>query len=290
MRRLQAHAAILWQALGRFLGDHGPEHAGNLAFLGTLALFPFLIFLLSLSGLLGQTAAGHEAITFLLDNLPEPVARAIEPAIRTLVAAADRGVLAGAILLALYSSINGLEAARRTVIHAYGSWEHAAPLWRRLAGDLAIVAVGTALILLITMLLILLPPLLVLLKDWLDIPHTLQVTSLIGRLVFAPLLMLGSLLAAYRLFAPRMPGQQRYYLPGAILTLAVWLLLAKGMALYLQFAVRYDLVYGSLAGLVLLELFLYLVAAAFILGAHLNACYSRIRGRAGAEVPPPRDD
>ena len=276
MRGFRRHAAIFWRALCRFLTDHGPEHAGNLAFLGTLALFPFLIFLLSLSGLLGQTAAGHEAIAFLLGNLPPPVARAIEPAIRALVDAADRGLLTGAVILALYSSINGLEAARRAVIHAHGGWEHAAAFWRRMLADLLIVILVTLAIVLITALVILLPPLLAVVEDWLHLPEAVHFFSLVGRVLFAPLLMFAILLGAYRLFTPRIPGQRRRCLPGALLTLVVWLALAKGMALYLQFAVRYDLVYGSLAGLVLLELFLYLLAAAFILGAHLNACYGRI--------------
>ncbi|MFQ5346754.1 MAG: YihY/virulence factor BrkB family protein [Rhodothalassiaceae bacterium] len=279
MRRVGAHAALLWQALARFFVDQGPEHAGNLAFLGTLALFPFLIFLLSLSGLFGQTAAGHEAIDFLLMNLPEPVSGALGPAIRRLVEATDRGVLTGAVLLALYSSINGLEAARRTVIHAYGSWDYAAPLWRRAIADLVIVLVGSLAIILVTALTVFLPPLISLVESWLPLPAIVHDLSLVGRVVFAPLLMFLTPLVAYRLFAPRMPGQRRYYLPGALLTLLVWLALAKGMALYLEYAARYDLIYGSLAGLVLLELFLYLVAAAFILGAHLNACYSRSRGR-----------
>lgn len=47
VRRLGENCGICWHALHRFATDHGFEHAGNLAFLGTLALFPFLIFLLA---------------------------------------------------------------------------------------------------------------------------------------------------------------------------------------------------------------------------------------------------
>jgi membrane protein len=66
------------------------------------------------------------------------------------------------------------------------------------------------------------------------------------------------------------------------LTVLVWLALGKGMAFYLKHADRYDIVYGSLAGVVLLQLFIYVISGTFILGAHLNASYSRASSQ-GAE-------
>jgi len=53
------------------------------------------------------------------------------------------------------------------------------------------------------------------------------------------------------------------------------------MALFLRHADRYDITYGSLAGIVLVQLFFFLGGCAFILGAHLNAAYSRQRGALG---------
>lgn len=281
VRRLAEHCGICWQALHRFATDHGFEHAGNLAFLGTLALFPFLIFLLALSGLFGQTKAGREAITFLLANLPADIAATLAGPIDTVVSSSGGGLLTGAVAFALYISVDGVEAARKTVIHAYDSWEHAAPIWRRLLADLALIVASAVLIMAAMSLIVLVPWAIDLVERVVHLPPRIHDYSFWARYLAAPLLLFFTLLALYRLFAPRLPERRRYYLPGALLTVIVWLVLGKTMALFLRHADRYDIIYGSLAGIVLVQLFFFLVASAFILGAHLNAAYSRRRGGCG---------
>lgn len=279
MKRIGEHCRILWTALGRFWNDHGPEHAGNMAYVGLLALFPYLIFLVAISGLFGQTGAGRDSIAFFLDNLQPQIGRTIRAPLESLIEAASGGLLTTSLLFGLWSAIIGVEAARSAVIHAYGGWEHAASVWRRLLADLLIV-IGTALAITLAMSLILLAPVLI---DWVEgyiaLPAVIHQYSFWGRYVLAPIIMFLSLLGIYKAFSPRLPSHRRFFLPGAILTLIVWLAIGKGMAVYIRFASSYDLIYGGLAGVVLLLLFLYSVASAFILGAHLNAAYSKCRGQ-----------
>ncbi|GAB4122292.1 MAG: hypothetical protein Kow00104_06090 [Rhodothalassiaceae bacterium] len=278
MRRLAEHGRIIAAAAKRFWFDHGPEQAGNMAFLGLLALFPYLIILLSVSGLVGATGAGRRAIAFFLGYLPPDVATNIAPIVDSIVEGTSRGVLTTSIVFAFWSAISGIEAARQTVIHAHDSWQHAASIWRRLLADIAIILITVLLITLAMSLIVLVPPLLAWLGQFIPIPEAVEQYSLIARYVLAPLLLFATLVALYKAFSPRMPGHRRFYLPGAIFALVIWTALGKAMAVYLRFASTYDLFYGSLAGVVLLLLFLYIVAAAFILGAHLNAAYCREKG------------
>lgn len=247
------------------------EHAGNLAFLGMLALLPFLIFLLSLSGLFGQTEAGRAAVDFLLESLPPRASETIAAPLRSVIESSGGGLLAIAIAFALYTSVNGVEAARQATIHAAGGREHAASWWRRILADLAIVIVAAAAITLATSLIVLLPTLIATIERLFDLPAVVHDYGLVARYLASPLLLLATLTGLYKAFTPRLPARRRRYLPGALLTVAVWLALGEGLAFYIRTLGRYDAIYGSLAGVVILMLFLFVSAAAFILGAHLNA-------------------
>jgi membrane protein len=55
----------------------GIEHAGYLAFLGLLAMFPFLVFMFAIIGFLGQGDAGAAFITSVLQTLPEHITTAL---------------------------------------------------------------------------------------------------------------------------------------------------------------------------------------------------------------------
>ncbi len=274
-RWLLQRQALCWcRAAQRFVATHGFEHAGNLAFLGLLALFPFLIFLLNLAGFFGQTEAGQQAIALLMENLPPRIAEAIARPISNTIARADEGLLTGAILFALWVSINGLEAARLTVIEAFRAWPHAMPLWKRMSVNLLLVLVAAVLILAAMSLLVLLPVALETAERWFSLPaHALELGRLVHH-VIAPLLILAAVYGGYRLFTPAVPGLRRRYLPGTVWTLAAWWASAKAVALFLSHAERYDILYGSLAGIVLTQLFFFFLAASFIFGAHLNAVYS----------------
>lgn len=119
-RIIVSHAGIFRAAISNFLAGSSVMAAGNMAFLGMLSLFPFLIFLVSLSGLMGQTDAGQEAIVFLLANLPEEVASAMEAPILAIVSSTRRSFLTVSIAVAIWTASSGVEAARSAILSIYG--------------------------------------------------------------------------------------------------------------------------------------------------------------------------
>ena len=251
---------VLSWAGRRMFATHGFEHAGNLAFLGFLALFPFLIVLVTLAGLLGQTAAGGEALKLLFDMLPARIAETLSRPVASAVAHADEAILTGAILFALWVAVDAVEALTVDLLLVL----------------LAALALVTAMSVLIAL------PLVVeqgaeLLRwgaDFRTLARRLE-------LVAAPLILGGSIYLAYRLFTPRGP-YRRVFLPGTVFTvLAIWAV-AKLFTLFIAQAPRYDVIYGSLAGIMLTQLFFFVVAASFIFGAHLNAAIAR---RSYADAP-----
>ncbi|NJO38109.1 MAG: YihY/virulence factor BrkB family protein, partial [Rhizobiales bacterium] len=71
-------ASPVWRGLLHMLDDGGTLLAGHIAFASLFALFPFLIFLTTIAGELGQSAAAQDFVQLGLGALPGEVRRAIE--------------------------------------------------------------------------------------------------------------------------------------------------------------------------------------------------------------------
>jgi membrane protein len=67
-------------------------------------------------------------------------------------------------------------------------------------------------------------------------------------------------------------------LPGAVLAVVVWLIVASLYSWYLQNLGRFTVTYGSLGGVIATLLFFYITALIFIFGAEVNAARRRLRG------------
>jgi len=65
---------FILKAIVNFNRHDGMPMAGHLAFLGMLALFPFIIFLVSLAGTFGQSEAGIDALAAMFESMPQDVA------------------------------------------------------------------------------------------------------------------------------------------------------------------------------------------------------------------------
>ena len=64
-------------------------------------------------------------------------------------------------------------------------------------------------------------------------------------------------------------------IPGSILTVLLWVILAKIFIIYIEDFQQFSLVYGSLAGFIASLIFFYLISLAFILGAEFNYHFHR---------------
>ncbi|GIX16610.1 MAG: hypothetical protein KatS3mg119_0796 [Rhodothalassiaceae bacterium] len=277
-RLLRDGREVAAEAVRRMFATHGFEHAGNLAFLGLLALFPFLIVLVTLAGLMGQTDAGGEALRLLLQLMPERIAQTLSRPVASAVQHADEAILTGAILFALWVAVDAVEAARLTVIEAFDAWPHAMPWWKRILVDLLLVLLAAVALVTVMSILVALP---IVVEEGAALLHLGADFPALARrlqLVAAPLVLGASIHLAYRLFTPRLPVR-RAFLPGTLFTLvAVWVA-ARLFSHFLARAPRYDVIYGSLAGIMLTQIFFFTLAASFIFGAHLNAAVTRHRAR-----------
>ena len=82
----------------------GIEHAGYLAFLGLLALFPFLVFVVALAGFIGEGEAGTHFINLVFSALPPHMVSALKPRVAEIISGPPQGLLTVAILGAIWTS------------------------------------------------------------------------------------------------------------------------------------------------------------------------------------------
>ncbi len=82
---------IVWQAIWHLIDDGGMTLAGHIAFMTLFSLFPFLIFLTTLAGELGQTEAARNFVDMSLAAIPSEVSQAIRPAIEQVISTRRTG-------------------------------------------------------------------------------------------------------------------------------------------------------------------------------------------------------
>lgn len=277
--RLKSGLIRLWRNLGRAgaaFGRHdGLVHAGNMAFLGMLSFFPFLIFIVALSGFLGQTQFGQDAIAFLLANLPEEVTKVITKPIAGIVKNTSPEILTASVILALWTASSGIDAARAAVVSAFGGGLYRPKMWRARLESLSIVVIAAAFTLLGMALLVFAPALLAAIENYVPLPEETENLWRLLRYGLGPASILMALYGMYFILAPRSHFTELSYLPGTLVALVVWLITAAGFSTFLSYAGNLDVTYGGLAGVLIAQIFFFIVSIGFILGAELNAVYTR---------------
>lgn len=265
---------LLGQSIHGFAANHGLVYAGNMAFLGMLSFFPFLIFLVAVAGFFGQTQSGQEAITFMLDNLPGEVAGTVRGPIEGILQNTHGEVLTASILFALWTAASGIEAARAAVNRAYGGSHHR-PIWRRRLESLAIVFIAAISAIIGMSVLIIGPTALSVIDSYFELPEEVFRTWSNLRLWIGPPALFLALWGIYFALSPFGRIARRFNVPGTILALLVWVATAAGFSGYLKYARDLDVTYGGLAGVLIAQIFFFIVSIGFILGAEMNAACSR---------------
>ena len=272
-RRFYLGLRIVWQAIMHLIDDGGMTFAGHIAFMTLFSLFPFLIFLTTVAGELGQTEQVREFITMALGGLPEEVSQAIQPAIESVIASRRTGLMTISILASLWATSSGIEALREALNKAYGV-EEPRPIWFCRLQSLLFTIVASIGIIIVMLAWVIGPVVWSYVEPHLHVPwqwgwlyETLRYFVAISILYLVVALL-------YR-WLPSRHLPRREILPGAAVTVVLWLALASLFSLYLQNLGRFSVTYGSLGGIVITLMFFYISALIFIFGAELNSARRR---------------
>jgi membrane protein len=283
----------LWPTLKRtaleFREDNMTDWAAALTYYGLLALFPMLIALVSIVGLFGDPVTTTRKLTDIVTSIgPSTAADTFAGPIRSITShRGAAGVLfVTGLAVALWSASGYVGAFMRAANVIYETPE-GRPFWKLRPLQ---VAVTLAMVLLLTALalaLVLTGPVVRQVAGPLGIGDTATTIWDIAKwpvMVLVVLLMLAVLFHA----APnvKLPSF-KWVTAGAVLALVVWVIASAAFALYVANFASYDKTYGTLGGVVVLLIWLWLGNLALLLGMELNAERERNReleeGVPGAE-------
>ena len=259
------------RAVAGFMADDCMGLAQQVAFGALLAFFPALILLIGLLGLFGEDT--YNAIGDLIGRVaPSQVNDAIEIAKESSASNTDASALAflvGAVV-AIWASSGAMGTVVKAVNRAYDRVE-TRPFWRlRLLAIFLVVVTGLVLAGMFVFI-VFGGPLGEAIADKAGLggAFTLLWAILRWPIAFAVLLFFFALVYYA---APNVEHRDwRWITPGSLVGAISWLALSGLFALYTSFAGSYDKTYGSLAGAIVLLLWLYYSAMALLFGAELNA-------------------
>ena len=253
-------------------------HAGNLAYMALIALFPFFITATALMSAVGRTAEGVHALEVILATMPPAVADTLDEPVREVLRARSGLLLWLGAIIGLWTVGSLIETIRDILRRAYGT-----PVQREL---LALPA----------------------LFDRADRRRRPAAAALVqrpgaghrGRRSSSPascrtqfdsyfqialtrgLSALGLFLSLYLLFYTLTPSRYRSRRypkwPGALLTTLWWVGVTLALPPLLASLLSYDATYGSLAGVMVSLFFFYLVGLGLVIGAELNAALAETPG------------
>jgi membrane protein len=256
-----------------FSTDDGWALASHVALSGIMALFPFLIFATSLASFLGASAFTDTAVHVIFDTWPEVIAKPIAQEVRNVLNIQRGGLLTISVIAAAYFASNGIEALRVALNRAYRVIDTRSIIYCRLQ-SLGYVVVATIGIMAISFLLILAP--LAMRIATIYIPELVLISATIGfwRYCIASAVLIIGLLVVH-LWLPAGHRTFMEILPGVLLTLLAWTIGATIFASYLETFANYVSTYAGLASIMAAIVFLYIIAAIFIIGAEINAAIIR---------------
>jgi membrane protein len=291
LRRVAGHFGRCATAAARAYTSHlGPQLSAALAYHVLLSLFPLLIFLVAILGLvLSDEQVKDTVINWLLDTLPlaDSAKADIENAVEGIASPSSAAGLVS--IAALIWAASGAMAAVRTGLDLV--WEpgpsHRRPAGRAKILDLLLVLIAGAFVLISVGLSIVIQVML----DRTDLGAFESVVSVAGELTRLAL-PFAFTFATFVLLYARVPAARppiRTVWLGALLAALVFEGLKIGFTFYLTNFARYNIIYGSLGAAVAFLVFAYLSGSVFFLGADFAAAWPATREPSppSAETPEP---
>lgn len=272
---MQRICTVVVDAVTHFNNDDGWAMASHVALSIILALFPFMIFGTALASFLGANAYAETASHLIFDAWPESIAEPISREVVNVLTVERGGLLTVSVLAAAFFSANGVGALRVSLNRAYRVAETRSWFVTR-AQDLVFVVVAVLVIMAISFLLVLAPLVLKLARQFAPWMETIISAADNWRILVAVMVLVGGLITSHLWLAC---GHRRLLdvIPGIGLTLVAWIAGALAFASYLNQFATYASTYAGLASIMIALVFLYIIAAIFILGAEINAAILKAR-------------
>ena len=263
--------------------NDGFTHAGNLAYLSLVTLFPFFIVTAAIARLIGRTGDSLAALNAFLRTVPPDVAELLAQPVRDVLEARSGNLLWFGAIVGLWTTAGFIETLRAILRQAYGT-QSSTPFWRYRLGAIGII-VGAVIL---AMAAFSFQVILAAVEQFLYrvLPFASEAQKIVSFGKFAPALALFG--ALYILFYSLTPSKYRKSKcrkwPGAAFVALWWTGTTAALPAVMSSLGGYDLTYGSLAGVMIALIFFFIIGLGVVVGAELNAALAEVP-REGLEEP-----
>jgi membrane protein len=263
---------LLFRLYDKFWEEDILSRSAQVAFYLSFSLFPLLLFLVNLFGIiLGQADDLRlELFSYLRQIMPSSAYFLVQKTILEVTENSSGGKLTFGFLIALWSASAGMDSLRVALNHVYRTKETRS--WWRTKFD--------SLILTLLLIFLLSFVLGIVFYGWKFLSLILALINLpIESFLILQMIQWVSfilvLLLTFGVVYKYLPNQKdvkcSWVSPGSLTAIVLWLLLTNGFRVYLNYFNNYDKTYGSLGAVMILMLWLYLTALVILIGGAINA-------------------
>jgi membrane protein len=243
--------------------DKVSDTAGALTFFGVLALFPFLLFLVSLASVIIDPAEAQTLVQQLAKVAPQEVVSILGERIQSLATNNSVGLLTVGGLGAVWAASGGVVALMQALNTTYGV-EESRPFWK-VRGIALLTTLAAAVLSIVAAALAVAAPAV---ADKLGEPFGTLLVWL--RLPFAGIVMMFVWAMLY--FAlPNVKQKFKFITPGSVVGVFIWVLASWGFSQYVANFGKYDVNYGAIGGVIVMLLWMWITSQVILLGAEINA-------------------
>jgi membrane protein len=251
-----------------FLDDNVTDEGAMLAYYAVMALFPMLIFVLSIALLVIPSDTVRQGLAMATETVPPSVRDMIAGRVDALIKASGAGFAVLGAVVALWGASRGavsMQGALNTMFNKKEtrSW------WKRQLIAIAVTVVVALLAVVALGLLVVGPYLGHLVSDYSGLGPEFDLAWSIGRWVGAGLLVMLVWAICYK-FLPNTDAPFRIFTPGAAIGVLLWLGISALFGLYISHFNSYETTYGTLGGAIVFLTWLWLSSIAMLIGAEIN--------------------
>jgi membrane protein len=249
-------AVRVWEAAD---ADEIIARAAALSYSFLFSIFPLLLFVVALLSLVPV----HHVIRQFMDSaaqvLPGEAATAVRSTLRQILAnSGHRGLISLGALTALWAGSTGMATVMSMLNVVYRTRDQR-PWWKGRAIAILLTAVLAAFVIVSTLLIML----------------SARIGAAFGAAgnvltTVAPVLLVLIAVDLIYCVAPARRQPWRWVTPGAVTFTVLWLAMSFALRVYVSNFSSYDVMYGSIGGLILFMLWLFLTSAVLLLGAEVN--------------------
>jgi membrane protein len=273
----RAYGGVLKRTLREFKNDNLTDLAAALTYYGVLAIFPMIIVIVSVLGLIGPSAT-QPLIANLGSVAPGPAKQIFTKAIQNVQSGQGAaGILFVAGLAVSLWSASGYIAAFMRAANVVWDVEEGRPIWKTIPIRLGITLVTVTLLTVSAIAVVFTVGLAAQLGTLLGLGHT--AVTVFDIVKWPVMVLIVSVILAILYYAAPNVRQPKisWVSPGSVLAVILWIAVSALFALYVSSFASYNKTYGALGGVIAFLVWLWLTNVVSLLGAELNAELERGR-------------